>query len=79
MVSNVELMLLQHIKFMEKCMYGLTTVGVRRLAYDLAEKLGVKHKFCPETKLAGGNWHGLWLLQVKPRTCDSTTTGHEHC
>ena len=45
-----------HIAYMEKYMYGLTTIDVRRLAYDLAEKLGVQHKFSVETKLAGRDW-----------------------
>ena len=37
-------------------LYGLTTIDVRRLAYDLAEKLGVQHNFSVETKLAGRDW-----------------------
>ena len=37
-------------------LYGLTTVDVRRLAYDLAEKLGLKHNFSAETKMAGRDW-----------------------
>ena len=45
-----------HISYIEIFLYGLTTVDVRRLAYDLAEKLGLKHNFSAETKMAGRDW-----------------------
>ena len=41
--AATESILCDHIAYMEKCLYGLTTIDVRRLAYDLAEKLGVQH------------------------------------
>ena len=37
-------------------LYGLSTVDIRRLAYEFAEKLGVKHRFRHESKMAGKEW-----------------------
>ena len=54
--TTVERTLRDHISYMEKCLYGLTTVDMRHLAYDLAEKLGLKHNFSAETKMAGRDW-----------------------
>ena len=54
--AAAESILRDHIAYMEKCLYGLTTIDVRRLAYDLAEKLGVQHNFSIDTKLAGRDW-----------------------
>lgn len=59
--ADVERTLREHIAYMEKCLYGLTTVDVRRLAYDLAVKLGLAHTFNAETKMAGRDWlHGFF-------------------
>ncbi|KAI0235340.1 hypothetical protein LSAT2_014173, partial [Lamellibrachia satsuma] len=54
--TTAERTLRDHISYMENCLYGLTTVDVRRLAFDLAEKLGLKHNFSAETKMAGRDW-----------------------
>ena len=54
--TTAERTLCDHISYMEFFFYGLTTVDVRRLAYDLAEKLGLKHNFSVETKMAGRDW-----------------------
>ena len=54
--TTAERTLRDHISYMEKCLYGLTTVDVRRLAYDVAEKLGLKHNFSAKTKMAGRDW-----------------------
>ena len=54
--AEVERTLRQHIAYMEKCLYGLTTVDVRRLAYGLAEKLNISHTFNTDTKMAGRDW-----------------------
>ena len=57
--AEVECTLRQHIAYM-KCLYGLTTVDVRRLAYDLAEKLNISHTFNTDTRLA------LRIFQTPP-------------
>ncbi|RUS83570.1 hypothetical protein EGW08_008676 [Elysia chlorotica] len=41
---------------MESMLYGLTVIDVRRLAYDLAEKQGIGHRFNKTTELAGVDW-----------------------
>ena len=37
-------------------MYGLTMTNVRRLAYDLAGRASLNHRFDHNTKLAGREW-----------------------
>jgi len=54
--AAVEKELHDHIKFMEKSLYGLTPMDVRRLAYEIAESIGVKHPFNKSTKMAGQDW-----------------------
>jgi hypothetical protein len=50
-----ELQLVEHIKLMEKSLFGLTTIEVRRLAYDLAVHLRIEnHPF--SGKCAGQDW-----------------------
>ncbi|XP_041347801.1 uncharacterized protein LOC121367590 [Gigantopelta aegis] len=53
---DVERLLIQHITHMERSLYGLSTVDVRRLAFELAERLGIKHNFKSESKMAGRDW-----------------------
>ena len=48
--------LVEKIKVMEKMLYGLSTVDIRPLAYEYAEKLGVEHRFRHENKMAGKKW-----------------------
>ena len=48
--------LVEKIKVMEKMLYGLSTVDIRRLAYEYAEKIGVQHRFRHENKMAGKEW-----------------------
>ena len=54
--DDVEKALYEHTKEMERRMYVLTTLGVRRLAYEIAVKTGVNNPFNETTKLAGKNW-----------------------
>jgi hypothetical protein len=54
--KDTEKELHDHIKFMEQALYGLTTLDVRRLAFDVAEAAGVSHPFNKETRLAGKDW-----------------------
>jgi len=45
---------------MEAAFFGLTTVEVRKLAYQLAERMNVRHKFNKSSKMAGVDWlHGF--------------------
>ena len=45
-----------HIVFMEKRLFGLSTRDVRRLAFDVAQKAGVAHPFNFDKGLAGKDW-----------------------
>lgn len=54
--ENLEAMLVSHIRAMEKALFGLTLVDVRRLAFDFAEKMKINHRFCKTSKMAGKDW-----------------------
>ena len=41
---------------MERALFGLTTIDVRRLAYDFAEQMGIDNPFNNEFKIAGVDW-----------------------
>lgn len=40
--DDVEREIYNHIKYMESALYGLTSLDVRRLAFEVAEKTTVK-------------------------------------
>ena len=48
--------LVAKIQEMEKALFGLSALDTRKLAYDLAEKLQVPHKFSAQSKMAGLEW-----------------------
>lgn len=48
---------------MEKALFGLTTKDVRRLAYDFATEMGIKHRFNNKSKMAGSDWLNSFLLR----------------
>ncbi|CAG9562808.1 unnamed protein product [Danaus chrysippus] len=48
--------LVRYVKDMEKRLFGLTTVVLRKLAYQLAEKNGKTHNFNHVKKIAGIDW-----------------------
>lgn len=54
--SHVEQEMHDHIQYMEKAMYGLTTDDVRRLAFDIAEAYKLNHPFNMEIQRAGKDW-----------------------
>jgi len=45
-----------HICYTEKLLHRLTMWDVRRLAFELAEKLGLNHPFNKERRLSGKDW-----------------------
>jgi len=63
--EELERKLVDKIKMMERSMYGLTTVDVRRIAYELAVKLNVKHGFNLESKMAGKEWLRSFMKRNK--------------
>ena len=54
--ASVEASIHEHVKMMETALLGLTTMDLRRLACSVAEKLGVRHPFSYENKMAGFDW-----------------------
>jgi hypothetical protein len=48
--------LVDHIKHMQRIMFGLTPMEVRRIAFQLAERNHLKHPFSHKTQLAGEDW-----------------------
>lgn len=42
---DVERTLVEHLKFLEARLFGLTRAGVQELAFELAEKNGFAHRF----------------------------------
>ena len=53
-----ERQLVVHIQTMEGALFGLTTVDVRKLAFQLAEKLHLSHQFKTSSKMASvGFYH----------------------
>ena len=55
-IERVEERLVAYLKEMERAFFGLSTKDVRRLAYDLAAREGIQHRFNCERKLAGLAW-----------------------
>lgn len=41
---------------MERMVYGLTIKDIRKLAFDLAEKMSIQHPFNKDSKIAGIDW-----------------------
>jgi len=77
--EELERELVDRIKMMERSMYGLTTVDVRRIAYELAVKLNVKHGFNSETKMAGKEWLRAFTKRnedLSIRALEATNTFH---
>lgn len=54
--EEVESELVNHIKSLESRFFGLTCTDVRKIAFQLAEKLKLKHNFNREKKAAGWDW-----------------------
>lgn len=55
--QDIEKEIVSHILAMEEMMFGLTPVDIRKLAYDVAEKNGLKHYFNKEKGIAGKKWY----------------------
>ena len=53
---NTEEALVYHIQDMERRLYGITTIDIRHLAYETAEKLNMNNCVSKSTKMAGVDW-----------------------
>ncbi|CAK1578118.1 unnamed protein product [Parnassius mnemosyne] len=61
LTPELEEKLYQHILEMEACLYGLTPKDVRSLAFKIAEKNNIKHRFNKTKKMAGKKWYYAFL------------------
>ncbi|XP_067123223.1 fibrinogen C domain-containing protein 1-like [Centruroides vittatus] len=52
LTEEMERELVRHVLLLESRLFGLTITDLRRLAYQLAEKYGLKHRFNNESQLA---------------------------
>lgn len=59
--EDAEIKLVRHIKKLQKFGFAPTRDVLRRMAYDLAEKMNIKHKFNRATGKAGFVWLQLFL------------------
>lgn len=53
---NHEQELAEHVKMLSKVFYGMTTVQLRRTAYEYATRNNIKHRFNHDNKMAGLDW-----------------------
>jgi hypothetical protein len=54
--KGLEYLLAGHLKLLESRFFGMRCTEIRELAYQLAEKNGVEHRFSHEIKMAGWDW-----------------------
>lgn len=54
--DDFEKELVAKIQMMEQAFFGLTTVDVRRLAFDMATRLRLKTNFSKDSRMAGADW-----------------------
>ncbi|XP_030762937.1 uncharacterized protein LOC115887611 [Sitophilus oryzae] len=74
--KDIEGQLVDHIKTLEVRFFGLSSRDLRKLAYQLATKLKLKHKFNQETKMAGWDWLQGFLKRnpsISVRTPEATS------
>ncbi|XP_022816222.1 uncharacterized protein LOC111349354 [Spodoptera litura] len=62
-----ENVLVEHILFLEQHMFGFTITDIRRLAYQIAEKNGLKHNFNSTKKMAGKAWYYAFIKRHKDK------------
>ena len=55
LTENMEKELVKHVLTLESCFFGLTATDLRKLAFQLAEKYKLPHRFNTEKKLQGRN------------------------
>ena len=54
--KEFDLNIVTQVQIMERALFGLTTIDVRRLAYDFAKEMGIDNPFNNESKMAGVGW-----------------------
>lgn len=62
---DVEKQLVDHLKQLEACFFGLTITDVRRLAFQIALKNDIPHVFNEEKQIAGKKWYYNFMKRHK--------------
>lgn len=76
LTEEMEKELISHVLQLESKFFGLTITDLRRLAYQLAEKYGLKHGFNNESQLAGWKWYYKFMKshpEISLRTPEPTS------
>lgn len=74
--SDIETQLVHHIKELETRFFGLTTKDLMALAYQLADRLNINHRFNRDIKMAGWKWIRGFLRRnpsISLRTPENTS------
>lgn len=74
--SAMEVELVQHILRLESCFFGLTIKDLRHLAFQLAEKYELHHRFNKQKQLAGWKWYYKFMRdhpEISLRMPESTS------
>lgn len=61
----VEEEICQHVLRLEECMFGMTPTDLRKLAFSVAEKNNIPHRFNREKKIAGKKWYYNFMRRHK--------------
>ncbi|CAH2087173.1 unnamed protein product [Euphydryas editha] len=76
LTAEMETELVRHVLLLESRFFGLTITDLRRLAYQLAEKYGLRHRFNNESQLAGWKWYYTFMKnhpEISLRTPEATS------
>lgn len=76
LTMEMEAELVRHILLLESRFFSLTITDLRRLAYQLAEKYGLKHRFNSESELTGWKWYYTFMKnhpEISLRTPEATS------
>lgn len=63
MTPEMEEVLAQHLINLDSCFFGLTTTEFRKLAFELAEKFQIPHRFNKDKKIAGKKWYYRFMKE----------------
>lgn len=66
--EEFECELIAHVVELQNRFYGIGTQELRRVAYELAEKNGIRHPFSKDKKLAGQDWVAGFLKRYPALT-----------
>lgn len=76
LTAEMEAELVRHVLELESRFFGLTITDLRRLAFQLAEKYKLPHRFNKEKQLAGWKWYYQFMKnhpEISLRTPESTS------